>query len=330
MLLLLVPSVARAKPLTNDPLVGEQWHLTRAGIDAGRAWGASRGGAVRVAVIDSGVEMAHPDLARNVWTNPGEVAGNGVDDDANGFVDDVHGWDFVDDDADPADMNGHGTHVAGILAARGRNRIGGTGVAQKAELMILRVLGRTNAGTTDDLAAALRYAVANGARVANISLNTATPDPAVESAIEAANAAGVLVVVSAGNEHQDLDATPSFPACAAAPNVLTVAATDRAGRPAGFSNAGASCVDLAAPGVAIASTRMGGGYESRSGTSMAAPQVAGAAVLLLAARPQLTVAQVRADLVDTAVAAPALRAAATSAPPRRLSVARGMRAALRS
>lgn len=333
LLVLAAPAAASAaKPLTNDPLVTQQWHLGRGGDNVDRAWKTSRGGAVKVAIIDSGVDMNHADLAKNIWTNPREIAGNGVDDDANGLVDDVHGWDFVEGDADPTDANGHGTHVAGILAARGRNHIGGTGVAQKAQVMVLRVLDHDNNGTTGNVAAALRYAVANGARVANLSLNTATPDPAVDAAIAEANAAGVLVIVSAGNDHQDLGATPSFPACSTSPNVIAVAATGRSGAMAPFSNFGPSCVDVAAPGVDIASTRLGGGYEARSGTSMATPQVAGAAVLLLAARPSLTVAQLRASLLDTAVAAPGatLRSAGASVAPRRLDVARGLRAALRA
>lgn len=324
----LAPAPAATAAVGRDPLLGRQWHLGRDGTRAMRAWAVSRGGPITAAVIDSGVDVSHPDLVRNSWRNPGEVAGNGVDDDANGYVDDVRGWDWVDDDADPADENGHGTHVAGVLGARGGNRIGVSGVAQRVRIMPLRVLDAGNGGSMRDVAAALRYALTEGARVVNLSLNTPSPDPAVEAALEAADAAGVLVVVSAGNEHADLGLTPSFPACSSSPAVLAVAATDRSGGLAPFSNRG-SCVDLAAPGEDIVSTRRGGGYESRSGTSMAAPQVAGAAVLLLAARPALGVPELRAALVGSTAAMPGA-APRSAAVPGRLDVPRGLRAALRA
>jgi len=330
--LMLAPAAAaRAKAPADDPLVKRQLHLDRSGVDARRSWATTRGGPVVVAVIDSGVDLGHPDLAANAWTNSREVAANGVDDDANGRVDDVHGWDFFGQDADPGDENGHGTHVAGVLAARGRNGIGVSGVAQKAQIMALRVLGADNRGAPGNVAAALRYAVANGARVVNVSLTTARPAPALDAAIAEADAAGVLVVVSAGNEHTDLDATPSYPACSTSPNVVAVAATTRSGALAEFSNFGASCVDLAAPGEDILATHAGGGYKTRSGTSAATAQVSGAAVLLLAARPTLNVAQLRGALVNTAIApAAASRGTAATAGRIRLSVTRALRFALRA
>ncbi len=299
-----------------------QWYLRVAkGTGAVAAWPTTEGSDVLVAVIDSGVDLKVADLAPNAWTNPGEIAGNGVDDDGNGYVDDAHGWDFVAGDADPADENGHGTHVAGLIAARGANTRGVAGVGRQAKIMALRVLDRNNDGTTTDVAAAIRYAVKQGARVVNLSLNSARPDPELEAAIAAAEAADVLVVVAAGNQGADLDTAPSFPACSTRGNVLSVAALTRGGSLAAFSNRGASCVALAAPGAGLLSTRRGGGYESRSGTSMAAPQVAGAAALLLAAHPSLHATEVRAALL--AGAAPLRRPTARL---RRLDVPGGLAA----
>ena len=326
--LLLVALLAPAASAPGAPrraakAVTPQWHLRSAqGTGATSAWSTSQGADVVVAVIDSGVDLGVADLAQSAWANPGEIAGNGLDDDGNGFVDDAHGWDFVGDDADPADENGHGTHVAGLVAARGENARGVAGVARRAKIMALRVLDARNDGSSTDVAAAVRYAVAEGARIINLSLNSAQPDVDLDAAIAEAEAADVLVVVAAGNAGADLDVTPSFPACSARANILTVAALTRRGGLASFSNRGSACVALAAPGERVLSTRRGGGYELRSGTSMAAPQVAGAAALLLAVQPGLRVAQLRAAL--SAGAAPLRHPAAGL---RRLDVPAGLTAA---
>lgn len=318
-----------------DRLVDAQWQFFDGGIEVRTVWGRRvTGGNVVVAVVDSGVDLRHRDLAANLWTNPGEVAGNGVDDDGNGFVDDVHGADVVDGDGDPTDTDGHGTHVAGIIGARGNNRRGVAGVAWRARIMAVRVLDATNAGTTGGLAAGIRYAVRNGARVVNVSANSPVADPEVEAALAEADRAGVLVVAAAGNAGADLGASRSFPACTSAPNVLGVASTGHLRTLSAFSSYGGGCVDLAAPGEDIVSTRRGGGYELRSGTSMAAPLVSGAAVLLLSARPSLTVAQLVAALAGGARPAPGADATAPrSARPSgggTLSVARALRVALRT
>ncbi len=289
----------------NDPLAGLQWHLRRDGLRA--AWPSTLGKGVVVAVVDSGVDLRHPDLAPNLWTNTGEIAGNGVDDDGNGYVDDVHGYDFVDRDGDPTDEHGHGTHVAGILGARGGNGIGVAGVAPRVRLMAVRALDARNDGNTSWLASALDYAVANGASVVNISINTSTDVPAVGAAVQRARAAGVLLVVSAGNDGVDLGVTPSYPACSPSPNVVTVASVGKSGALSSFSNRGA-CVDVTAPGEDIAATRRGGGFELRSGTSMAAPQVAGVAALALALHPRLDV-----DALARAITRPSGRSRASAA-----------------
>ncbi len=312
-----VQARSAATARVNDPLAPLQWHLRRDGL--GQAWPQTVGGDVTVAIIDSGVDLGHPDLRSNLWTNAGEIAGNGADDDGNGFVDDVHGYDFVAGDGDPSDEHGHGTHVAGVLGARGNNAIGVSGVAQRARLMVLRVLDARNDGNTTWLASAIGYAVANGARVINVSLNTRTDDPQVAAAIERARVADVLVVVSAGNDGADLGAQPSYPACSPSPNVITVGAIGRSGRRSSFSNRG-RCVDVTAPGEGIVATERGGGYESRSGTSMAAPQVAGVAVLALAAHPQATAAELAAAMTAQPVRSRARAAAAAGAP--RISAAR--------
>lgn len=328
------PADAARSRLPKDRLVDAQWQFFDGGIEVRSVWGRRvTGGSVVVAVVDSGVDLRHRDLKQNLWTNPGEIAWNGVDDDGNGFVDDVHGADIVDGDGDPTDVDGHGTHVAGIIAARGNNRRGVSGVAWRARIMPVRVLGGTNSGTTGGLAAGIRYAVRMGARVINVSANSPSADPAVDAAIAEADRAGALVVAAAGNVGADLAAHPSFPACSGAGNLIAVASAGHLRTLSAFSSYGGGCVDLTAPGEDIVSTRKGGGYEVRTGTSMAAPQVAGAAVLLLSARPELTVPQLVGALVGGARPAPADDGASSrSARPMgagTLSVARALRRALR-
>ena len=161
-----------AQSVPSDELFDEQWSLaddSLLGVQS--AWDVSTGGSTVVAVIDTGADLTHPDLRDNLWRNPREIPGNGIDDDGNGFVDDVNGADFVNRDGDPSDDNGHGTHVAGILAARGGNRVGVTGVAQRARLMVLKALGADAVGSAETMAEAVRYAVANGAKVINMSVS---------------------------------------------------------------------------------------------------------------------------------------------------------------
>jgi subtilisin family serine protease len=279
---------AAAAPVDpTDPRAAEQWALqgdAPMGIDS--AWRQTTGADVTVAIIDSGVDLGHPDLAPNLWTNVGEIAGNGTDDDGNGFVDDVHGYDFIDNDGTPQDLNGHGTHVTGILGARGGNGIGGAGVAWQARLMAIRVLDGQARGNTAAVAAGIRYAVDNGARIINLSLAGPTSTSGLQDAIRHAQAHGVPIVVAVGNDGVDLAGAPTFPAAYGEDNVLGIAATTRDGGLSGVSDYGPGA-DVAAPGEEILSTALGGGYEWRTGTSMAAPEVAGALVLLAAARPDL-------------------------------------------
>ena len=314
--------------LTEDPYQGYQWALENNGsnlngvsgapaqtpdadIDAADAWPHATGSGVVVAVIDSGVDFSHPDLTNSQWTNPGELCGNGVDDDANGYVDDCHGWDFGYEDSTPFNpgANAHGTHVAGIIAAESGNGVGVSGVAPDATIMDLNVGTLTANGqpsiTSSALARAIRYAADNGADIINLSLGTppGTPRSAlsiVESAIVHAGSQGVLVAVAAGNDSVSLDATKVWPASYDYPHVLTVAATAPDETLASFSNYG-SVVDIAAPGHVILSTApaANGSYVFMSGTSQATPVVAGVAALRLQSDPSITPTELIAALRDT-------------------------------
>jgi subtilisin family serine protease len=291
----------RAAGVPDDELFEEQWPLADdrlLGIQD--AWDVTKGAGPIVAVIDSGADLSHPDLRDNLWRNPREVPGNGIDDDGNGFVDDVNGVDLVNRDGDPGDDNGHGTHVAGIVAARGGNRIGVTGVAPRARIMVIKALGRDAIGSAVTMAEGIRYAVANGAKIINMSVSGPGRSQAFEEAVNAADAAGALMVVAAGNSGRNIDERPEYPAAFPAPHLIAVAATSRTGRLVGISNRGAGTVDMAAPGQSIVSTAMGGDYEIRTGTSMAAPHVAGALALLAAAAPDLGTDALQAALLGSA------------------------------
>lgn len=299
------PAVAR-----EDPLLDEQYALSDPGlVGAEQAWSRATGKGVLVAVLDTGMETTHPDLRANVWTNPGEVAGNGVDDDANGIVDDVHGANLITGTADVRDDSGHGTHTAGMIAASSDNGTGGAGVAPQAKLLPVKVLDSHASGTGPVLAAGIRYALREGARILNVPLNSDTPSPEIETAIAEAAAAGATIVASAGNDGRDIDATPSYPASLPDENVLAVTALGTNGAIWSPANRGARSVDLAAPGEDVLSTARGGAYEERSGTSMAASYVSGALAGLSSARPDLGQPALRRALRDSARRLPALQGA---------------------
>lgn len=282
----------------NDPRYGDLWGLEKIGAPA--AWTRTTGERrVVVAVVDDGVALDHPDLAPNIWRNPSELESNRQDDDLDGYVNDVNGWDFVDDDSDPGpaaagEERWHGTHVAGTIGAAGDNRIGIAGVSWKVSLMALRAIGRSG-GRTDHLARAIDFATDHGARVINASWGGNGTSQAIANAIARANRKGVLFVAAAGN---DSAPSPSFPANLALDNIISVGATGPDDRLAGFSDRGAM---VAAPGVGILSTTAPGRYESYDGTSMAAPHVAGIASLLWASHPNATVAQVRKAILGSSI-----------------------------
>ncbi len=273
------------------------WNLNM--INAPEAWNAGyTGKGVVVAVLDTGVQLNHSDLDANIWVNSREIPGNGKDDDGNGYVDDYRGWDFVADDANPADENGHGTHIAGTIAGE-RNGTGVTGVAYDAKIMPVRVLNASKSGSWSDVAAGIRYAVDNGADVINMSLYASSGSTTVKDAIAYAHSKGVIVVSCSGN---DSKSTPGYPAAYATQYGLAVGAVDSAGKYASYSNkAGTTVMDyLVAPGSYVYSTWTGGGYTAANGTSMATPHVAGVAALIKQAAPHLSASQIESILVSTA------------------------------
>jgi thermitase len=291
----------------NDPRYRSQWGLPMAGMPG--AWDLTTGSATTaVGVLDSGIDYAHADLAPNVWRNPGESGdsreANGIDDDGNGFVDDWRGWDWIDDDNVPADANGHGTHVAGTIGARGNDGRGVAGVAWRTGLVPLRVLDANGSGRVSDIVAAYSYAARAGLPVVNASLAGPNYSQAEYDAIRAASQ--TLVVVAAGNDSRDNDVAGSYPCNQPLPNVICVAATDEGDALAGLSNFGRRSVDLAAPGVKVMSTLPGGGWGLMSGTSMAAPHVAGTAALIASLYPEASVAAKRAALLSTVDDRPSL------------------------
>ena len=278
-------------------------------IDAPEAWDIrTEASDVVVAVIDTGVDYNHPDLSSNIWINPGEIAGNGIDDDGNGYIDDVNGYDFAYHDSDPMDVHGHGSHCAGTIAAEGNNGTGITGVAWSAQLMAVKVLNDEGWGYTSDIIEGILYAADNGAMVSNNSYGMLLPDSMYaelalkpyHDAIQAAGEADMLFVAAAGNEKANLDEDKyPVPSGMNLPNVVSVVAMDPNGEIPSFSNYGFHSTDIAAPGVLVRSTIPGNQYDFYNGTSMAAPHVAGVATLMKAETPSLSAAASKAILMNT-------------------------------
>ncbi|HMQ11175.1 MAG TPA: S8 family peptidase [Oligoflexia bacterium] len=288
---------------TNDPLLPSLWGMDF--INAPEAWDTEQGENVVVAVIDTGVMTNHVDLSNNIWSNPNEIANNGIDDDNNGCVDDVTGCNFVNNAANGniSDSNGHGTHVSGTIAATGNNSTGVVGVAYKAKIMGIKVLG-SQGGIDSWIANGIEYAADQGAQVINMSLgcNQACPPSQVTcSAIDYAKSQGTVVIVAAGNSNANA-ANYSPANCGTLPNTdggIVVASHTSSGSKSGFSNFG-NIIDVSAPGSEILSTWNNNSYNSISGTSMAAPHVAGVAALTFGKNPFLTVSQVEDILRDSA------------------------------
>lgn len=301
----------------SDTFFREQWYLQS--LNATRAWDMSTGsGQVVVAVLDTGVDLDHPDLRANIWKNPGEIPGDGLDNDRNGFVDDVNGWNFVEGNGSvsPAVIPSattealhHGTLIAGIIAAVGNNREGIAGIGWSTKIMPVRVLGSDGTGQAEDVISGIDYAIRNGADIVNLSFTTEDVPESFRAAVGRAKDAGVVVVAAIGNDANggiDTDTQPIYPACADGPAgenwVLGVAATNSVDKKTSFSNFGSVCVDLSAPGEGIFSTQFADAarpdflsYGGRwSGTSLAAPMVSGTAALVRAAAPRLR----RGDIID--------------------------------
>ncbi len=315
-----------------DPLAKNQWGMKDIGAKAAQESVANlgEGKEIIVAVIDTGVDYTHEDLLPNLWRNEGEIPGNGIDDDENGFIDDVVGWDFVSDDNLPYDLKGksifsgnpgHGTHCAGNVAAKGNNGIGISGVAPNAKIMILRFLSDEGGGTTADAIESIKYAVDNGAHITSNSWGSEGEDPdepeenkALRDMIQYSQDKGVLFVAAAGNGHQgkgydnDNDDKPAYPASYDHDIIMSVAAIDVNDKLGSFSNWGKKGVDIAAPGVKVYSTVVGDGYTDAAipglatwdGTSMAAPHVSGAAALYMSANPNADWKEVKKAIMDAA------------------------------
>lgn len=306
----------------NDPRLNESWGLTNAGqqdsnqkpglpgvdVKAVRAWDISTGSReIIVGVIDTGVDFSHPDLKDNAWVNKSEATGKpGVDDDGNGYIDDINGYDFFANKGEVTDDHGHGTHVAGVIGAKGNDGIGIAGINWKVRIMALRFLGANGGGSLNGAVKAIRYATRMGARLTNNSWGGGDSSEILKAAIREANDAGILFVAAAGNSGENSDVLPEYPAAFDLPNIISVASVNNRGALSNFSNFGRRSVHIGAPGENILST-IPGGYASWSGTSMAAPYVSGVAALLLSKQPGLKAVQVKDQILRTSTPILALR-----------------------
>ncbi|MES3038692.1 MAG: S8 family peptidase [Bdellovibrionota bacterium] len=343
-----IPAVP-AQAAGNDPLEAKQWGMID--IGAKEAWSITMGKPETiVAVIDTGVDYTHEDLVANIWRNAKEIPNNNIDDDQNGYVDDVIGWDFVSNDNKPYDLAasmlamvvsggnpGHGTHCAGNVAAKGKNAIGISGVAPNVTIMPLRFISDKGSGTTADAIKAVKYAVDNGARILSNSWGSEGEDPAeaeenkaLREVVQYAQDKGALFIAAAGNGHMgvgydnDADPKPSYPSSYEHDNIISVAAMDVNGNLGAFSNWGPKSVDIGAPGVAVFSTVVQSQKYSDTvidfmgikatwdGTSMACPHVAGAAALYWSAHPEKTWQEVKQAILSSAAPTESLKGKVTS------------------
>jgi thermitase len=344
------PAIPNAPQQGNgaDPLFNKQWGMLDIGVS--EAWKQTMGSPdMVVAVIDTGVDYTHEDLLPNMWRNAKEIPGNNLDDDKNGYVDDIVGWDFVSNDNKPFDLAvdptqllvgggnpGHGTHCAGNVAAKINNSLGVAGVAPNVKIMALRFISEKGQGTTADAIKSIKYAVDNGAKIMSNSWGSEGEDPAdatenkaLRDAVQYAQDKGVLFIAAAGNGHNgvgynnDNDKAPAYPASYDHDIIISVAALDKKDKLGSFSNWGAQTVDLGAPGVAVYSTVVGSKYSDTvldiggftvtwDGTSMATPHVAGAAALYWSANPSKTWREVKEALINSAKEIPALSGKAVS------------------
>lgn len=304
-----IDQAANDKILSNDPRFEEQWALSK--ISAPQAWARTKGSSeIVVAVLDSGVEYTHVDLANNIWTRPAKL--KPYQDRDLGTIDDVHGYNAVMNDGDPMDENGHGTFCAGIIGAECGNNAGLCGVNWKTQIMPLRFINAGGFGYVADAVEAINYAIDRkqagvNLRVISVSWGLTEHSRALEDVIHKAYEAGILFVAASGSTNTNNDASPRYPAGYNLGNVISVAATDRNDALAQFSNYGAKSVHLAAPGKDILTTALGNDYAEHSGTSLAAPVVAGVAALVLSVHPNLSVDQLRSLLLESVDKLPGLR-----------------------
>lgn len=307
--------IYRINKLSNDPMMGQLWGLKNvgqadpkgqvgvAGVDVGaeQAWDITTGDPnMVVAVIDTGIDFNHPDLAPNLWTNEAEANGQpGVDDDGNGVIDDIHGYNAITGTGDAMDDQGHGSHCSGTIGARGDDGVGIVGVNWNVKLMAVKFLSASGSGTLEDALKAIDYATKMGAKVMSNSWGGGGFSQTLLDSIKRSNEAGALFVAAAGNENNNNDSRPSYPATYDVPNIISVAAVDNKGAKASFSSYGKRTVHLGAPGVNVWSST-GGSYASFSGTSMATPHVSGVAALVWGHEPALSALQLKERLLATA------------------------------
>lgn len=301
--------IIRADVIPNDSLFGDQWALNNTGqnggtadadIDAPEAWDITTGDTnIVVGVLDSGIDYNHPDLQDNIWTNWDEIPDNGIDDDNNGYIDDIHGWDFHNNDNDPMDDFGHGTHVAGTIGAVGNNGIGVTGVVWNVRMMALKFLGASGFGFTSDAISAIEYANNMGVKITNNSWSGGGYSQTLFDIIATADTLGALFIAAAGNSSSDNDVTPNYPASYNLDNIISVASTNRNDSLSTFSCYGLNTVDVTAPGTNILSTKPNNLYTNKDGTSMATPHVSGAVVLAWNQFPGFTHTQVKSQILGS-------------------------------
>ena len=315
-------------PRSPDPLFGKLWGLLNTGnnepgedgeytnsggllgadINAENAWKITKGSKrIVVAVIDTGIDYTHPDLKENLWVNQKEIKGNNLDDDGNGYVDDVHGWNAAADTGDPMDGHSHGTHCAGTIGARHDNGIGVAGVMGEVSLMAVKFLTDEGSGSLEDAIEAIDYATKMNVDVMSNSWGGASSSQALEDAIKVASERGILFVAAAGNSGTNNDTTPNYPANLRIDNVISVAAHTHGDSLADFSSFGKNTVHVAAPGNNILSTTTGNTYKVYSGTSMATPHVAGVLGLYLSQVGRQDVGALRERLMATTVPSGAYR-----------------------
>jgi subtilisin family serine protease len=302
--------VRKLETTPNDPYYSSQWGLVK--VLANKVWDTCKGSNnTIVAVIDTGIDLNHPDLKNHIWKNPGETnCSDGIDNDNNGFIDDCYGWNFVSNSSNTQDDDGHGTHVAGTIGAVTNNNMGVAGLNWYIKLMPVKILDSTGSGDVANLIKAIDYAVKNGAKIINSSLgypdscSYVSPSQALYDAIKSAGDRGVLFVAAAGNYGCNNDKTPLWPASFNLPNIISVGASDKDDNLANFSNYGENSVHLLAPGVNILSTYFDTSnnkstYASASGTSMAAPFVTGAAALLMSCLNNATIYEIKERIVSS-------------------------------
>jgi len=307
--------IYRANRTPNDPMLNQLWGMQNIGqadsdkqpgvagvdIDASKAWDIETGSEnVVIAVIDTGVDYTNPDLKPNMWTNAAELNGKkGVDDDSNGVVDDIYGFNAITGSGDPKDDQGHGSHCAGTIGAKGDDGKGIVGVNWNTRIMAVKFLDKDGSGTLEGAIKGIDYATKMGAVIMSNSWGGGGISQTLKEAIERSNTAGALFIAAAGNESNNNDSNPSYPASYQVPNVISVAAVDNKGQIASFSNYGKTSVHVAAPGVNILSTTTAG-YQSWSGTSMATPHVSGIAGLIASHEPNLSAIEIKNRIITTA------------------------------